>query len=316
MKPLVLAIALALAAPLPVAAQSQAQPQLPQQADTAKPPVTPDWVQKSNDYAQVIIRAQADFAPEQFSFFGIPGYDDKVADLGPDVGKRYTAALASAKQTLQGNLASERDPNVRQDLQIMIDAADEAIEATALNERLSLPWTDAPRLVFSGLQGLLSDQTPPERRAKALDRLKRYVGMTPDTTPITVLGRQRYEERAADKALLRPTKRDVEQALGNVDTYVAGIRQLFAKYEVEGAEDALAAMDTQLHDYAKWARSEVLPQARQDTKLPPELYAFQLEQYGIDIDPQLLIRRAQVEFMETRAPMRQLSPVVEKQRGL
>ena len=39
----------------------------------------------------------------------------------------------------------------------------------------------------------------------------------------------------------------------------------------------------------------VLPSARTDTRLPPEVYANSLKQFGIDIDPQLLVRRAQVE---------------------
>src|SRR3546814_913909 len=125
--------------------------------------------------------------------------------------------------------------------------------------------------------------------------------MAPGTTPITQLARERYEERAGDKALLRPTKLEVEQALGNVDTYIDGIGKLFAKYEIEGAQPALDALAKQLTDYETWARTTVLPEARTDATLPPELYAFQLKKFGIDIDPQLLIDRAQVEFMATRA---------------
>jgi hypothetical protein len=310
MKPLVLAIAFALALPAAVSAQAPS----PQPASAAV--ATPAWVQTSNADAQVLVAAQAQFQPEGFSFFGIPGYDDKVADLGPDNGKRFRAAMADAKSKLEAKLQVERDPNVRQDLQIMIHAADENIEGSTLGERLLLPWTDAPQLVFSGLQGLLSDQTPPQRRARALDRLKAYVGIAPGTTPITELAKARYTERAGDKALLRPTKLEVEQALGNVDTYIDGIRKLFAKYRIEGADPALDAMATQLKDYETWARSTVLPEARADARLPPELYAYQLRQFGIDIDPQLLIDRAQVEFMETRAAMGQLAPLVAKARGL
>src|SRR3546814_19764807 len=96
----------------------------------------------------------------------------------------------------------------------MIKAADEGIQGSALRERLLLPWTDAPQLVLSGLQGLLSDQTPPERRARALARLEAYVGMAPGTTQITQLALERYEERAGDKALLRPTKREEDRKRG------------------------------------------------------------------------------------------------------
>lgn len=311
MKALALAISLALFAPTTVfAAQAAAKP-----AAAATKPV-PAWVTTSNGYAQILLKAQGEFAPEQMSFFGVPGFDERVSDLKPDNGKRFRAAMAKGKAELQTKLETERNPDVRQDLEIMMAAADQNIEGSELNERLALPWNDAPLLVFQGMQGLLSDQTPPERRARALARLKNYVGLGADGKPITVLARERYEERAGDKSKLRPTKLEVEQALGNVETYAAGVRKLFERYKIAGADAALSAMDQQFKDYAAWARSTVLPEARSDNRLPPELYAFQLKQYGINIDPQLLIRRAQVEFMETRAAMRQLAPLVAQAKGI
>ncbi|MET3928499.1 hypothetical protein ABIE51_000386 [Lysobacter sp. OAE881] len=316
-KPLTLAIALSLT--LATGAPMLAQAAQPAAKSTAAKPAAkpaPAWVATSNQYANILLKAQAEFAPEGMSFFGVPGYDDRVADLKPQNPERFRAATAKARDELKAKLAVERDPNVRQDLEIMIRAADENIATSELTQRLTLPWSDVPQTVFSGLQGLLSDQTPPERRAKALDRLKNYVGMGTEKTPITELAKARYTEAAANAQLVHPTKLEVEQALGNVDTYVDGIRKLFAKYKIEGAEPALAAMETQLKDYGTWARANVLPTARTDTKLPPELYANSLKQYGIDIDPQLLIRRAQVEFMETRAAMQQLAPLVAKANNL
>ncbi len=318
MKPLVLALAIASALALAAPSSALAQAAAPATADAAPAPAKPSpaWVEKSNEYAQIMIKAQAPFAPEGFSFFGIPGYDDQVSDLKPDNAKRFRAANAAAKLELQQKLQVERDPNVRQDLEIMIGAADDAIESSELNERLALPFSDAPQTVFSGMQGLLSEQTPAERRARALDRLKRYVGLTPDTTPLTTLARERYEQRVGDKALLRPTKLEVEQALQNVDTYAAGIRKLFEEYKITGADEALAALDKQFKDYATWARTNVLPQARSDTRLPPALYANQLKQVGIDLDPKLLLQRAELEFMETRAAMQQIAPLVAKQKDI
>ncbi|MEL1266291.1 DUF885 domain-containing protein [Pseudoxanthomonas putridarboris] len=310
MKPLVLAIALALAAPLPVLAQSTAKPA------ASAPAPSPAWVARSNEYANILLGAQAPFQPELASFFGIPGYDEQVFDLKPDNERRFREATAKAKAELRQKLQLERDPNVRQDLEIMIAAADQRIEGSELNEKLMLPWVDVPQSVFSGINGLLSQQTPPERRARALDRLQRYVGLAPDTTPVTVLARQRYEEALADPALLPPTRLEVERALANVDTYVAGIGKLFDEYKVEGAQPALAALEQQFKDHAAWVRTAVLPKARTDTRLPPELYAFQLKQYGIDIDPKLLIQRAELEFMETRAVMQQIAPLVAKAKGI
>ncbi|PPU78429.1 MULTISPECIES: DUF885 domain-containing protein [Xanthomonas] len=316
MKPLVIAVALALGVSLPVLAQPQPPGTSASTQAAPAPSASPAWVQTSNGYAQILLTAQAPFQPESATAFGLEGYDDQVADLGPNNAQRYREAMRKARGELQARLASERDANVRQDLQIMIGAAEQNIQGSELNERYLLPWVDAPQMVFSGLNDLLSEQVSAARRAKALDRLKRYLGLLPGSTPITTLARQRYQEQLGNKALLQPTEREVQQALANVDTYVAGIQDLFADYKITGADEALKAMSTQLKDYAAWTKKTVLPKARKDTRLPEPLYTFQLKQVGIDIAPQLLIQRAQLEFMETRSVMQQLAPLVAKAKGV
>jgi hypothetical protein len=308
MKPLVLAVALALAAPLPL--NVAAAPA------TKTAPSAPAWVAHSNELAQILLQAQAPFQPEMTSFFGVPGYDDKVVDLGPNNTARYREALGKAREQLREKLQLERNPNVRQDLEIMIAAAERNIENSALNEQHLMPWVDVPQVVFGGINGLLSDQVPEQRRAKALDRLKAYLGQAPGTQPLATLARQRYEEKSGTPNLLQPTKIEVDQALANVDTYIAGIGKLFAKYKIEGADASLAELSTQMKDYIAWTQKDVLPQARTDTRLPAELYAFQLKEVGVDIAPSLLMQRAQLEYMETRAAMRQLAPLVVKEKGL
>ena len=59
----------------------------------------------------------------------------------------------------------------------------------------------------------------------------------------------------------------------------------------------------------------MLPHARSDFKLPPELYAYNLRQVGIDIPPEQLIAAAQLEFAETRNEMRTLAALIAKQNG-
>ncbi|MFC5579027.1 DUF885 domain-containing protein [Lysobacter niabensis] len=310
-KPLVLAISLALLAPSTTFAQGAAPA-----ASAPARPAAPAWVAKSNEYTQLLILAQAPFQPEQVSFFGVPGFDDQVFDFGPGYAKRYRDATAKARAEIVAKSAKETDANVKQDIAILLQAADDQIEASAVNERLTRPWLDAGQTVFQGIKSLLSDQTPQERRAKAVLRLQRYAGLAPGSTALTTLARQRYEERA-DKGLLQPTQIEVQQSVDNVKTYQQGIRDLFAKYKLDGeAAAALDALDKQLADYAAWSKATVLPTARTDYKLPDELYALALKGYGIDIDPRILIERAQLEFMETRNAMQQLAPLVAKAKGL
>jgi len=309
LQPATLGFALALALALPVAGPARA-------VDApAVASASPAWVTTSNRYAQVLLKAQAQFGPERASSIGMPGYDDKTSDLGPGYAARERAALATARSQLQAALATEHDPNVRQDLQIMIDAASRQIEGSELGERMLLDWTDAADLVFQGEQDLLQDQSPPERRAAALTRLNRYLGLVPGSSSIFEQAKARFADSQAGGQRLGPVRAEVEQAIANTQTYVGGVRELFAKYKVAGAEAALAALDKQAADYAAWERASVLPKARTDFRLPPELYAFNLRRVGIDIDPKLLIQRAQVEFMETRAAMQQIAPLIAKAHG-
>ena len=306
---LALSVALALGALAPDVALAQAAARA-----TTAAPAAPAWVARSNEHAQVLLRAQAPFQPELLSLLGVPGFDDQVFDFNPGYAARYRAASTKARAELAARAAREPDPNVRQDLAILIQAADDGIEASAANERLTRPWVDVGQTVFQGLQSLLSDQTPPERRASALKRLERYVGQAAGTTPLATLARQRYEERT-DPKLLQPTRIEVQQSLDNLPTYVKGLRELFAKYGMQ-AGPQLDALQAQLDAYAAWTKATVLPTARTTYALPPELYALQLKNVGIDIDPRVLLERAQLEFMETRAAMQALAPLVAKEKGL
>ena len=261
------------------------------------------------------MQAEAAFSPESAAMSGLSEYDGLVTDLGPGLSQRRSDALNKEKAKLQLALQLERDPNVRQDLQIMIDVIDLRLQGITLSDRYERDWTDATQRVFRGQQALLQKQVAAERRPKALERLQRYVGLWPQSSSIFEEAKARYDE-GAGKGLLEPTRLEVEQAIANATTYLDGIRKLYAEYPQPGAEPALAALQAQTDAYTAWLRESVLPVSRVDAILPPELYAFQLKQVGIDISPQELIQRAQLEFMETRAAMQALAPLVAKEKGL
>jgi hypothetical protein len=276
------------------------------------------WVERSNADAKVLLDTIARFSPEFATQVGLPGYDSKVADLKPGIDERSRAALVEAKGKLEKLLATEKDPNVREDLKIMIEATAQQIEGIDLNRKYLLPYNDIGSLIFSGEFALLKDDVDAKRRPAALRRLQCYVGKAPGCAPITDQAKALVTARLGDKALLGPYKGEVEQKLANTPRYVEGIRQLFAKYKLDTPEGkaALDALDAQLKDYDAWVRSTVLPRARTDFRLPEPLYAFNLKQVGIDIPPEQLMKQAELEFMELRGMMQAMAPVVAKAEGI
>ena len=286
------------------------------QAQTAATP--PAWVVRSNADAQVVLDTLARFNPEFASQVGIPGYDDKVVDLKPDLDARSRAALLKAKGQLEKMLATEHDANVQQDLHIMIDAVAQQVEGIDLNAKYLLPVQDIGQVIFGGEFNLLKDGVDAKRHPAALARLQCYIGKAPGCTPITQLAEAQTTERLGNKSLLGPYKGQIDQQLDNTSHYVDGIRQLFAKNKLDNAEGK-AALDTlaqQLKDYDSWVRSTVLPHARTDFRMPEPLYAYTLKQVGIDIPPQELMKQAELEFVEMRGAMQMMAPVVAKAEGI
>ncbi len=278
----------------------------------------PAWITRSDANSKILLDETVRFSPESASQLGVTGYDDKVADLKPGVDERSRAALVAAKTKLQALLATEKDVNVRQDLQILIKAADGQIEGIDLNDKYMLPYNDVGQLIFDGEFGLLKDDVAATRRPSALKRLQCYVGQAPGCTPITELAKAQTTAKLGDKALLGPFKGEVEQKLANTQRYADGIRKLFAKYKLDNADGkaALDALDAQLKAYDGWVRSTVLPRARTDFRLPEPLYAYNLRQVGIDIPPQELMKQAQLEYVELRGMLQVLAPTVAKAQGI
>lgn len=273
----------------------------------------PNWVGKSDRNARLLLEARAQFDPGEASLAGLDSYDGRAIDLGPRLEARRAAALSLVLAELRKRAVAEPDWNVLQDLSILTQAIERDLEGAKLERRYFVAWADAPKLMFNGIVGLLDEQMSPVRREKALQLLRRYVGDWPGTTPLTQQARSRFEETRA-LGLLGPDRVALNKALENSHTYAAGIRDLFTRYRIRGADAALAKLDAQIAEYTAWERIAVLPIARDDFRLPAEVYTFRLKEVGIDIDPKALIRQAQIEYAETRAAMVALAPRVAREK--
>jgi len=308
MKTFAAAIALATAS----ATALHAAPVFAQEATQAA--TTPAWVETSNAYTQRVIEMQAEFFPIGASSSGYEQYDGLVTDMSLDRDERYVAAARALIADFEAARESETNVFVRQDLQILINSLQQDIRGIELGNRLTLEFSMVPQTMFGSIGQLLSDQTAESRRPKALELLQRFTGTWPDTEPMTELAKARFEASRGE-GKIGPYRVEVEEAVSNIPTFIAGIRELFDRYEIEGAEDALDAMESQLTEYGEWTEATVLPASRDTARLPEELYALNLEQVGIDQDPRALMSEARRGFYELRAQMEALAPQIAEKYG-
>jgi uncharacterized protein (DUF885 family) len=274
-----------------------------------------DWVERSNANAEPLLQVMAKYAPETAAALGVEGFDAEVFDLKPQNDLRFEADAARVASDLESRLAAEPDARVRQDMQILIDTARDQKTTSELNRRLMLPYFDLTQALFQGFNALLDPRVSKDRHPAALVRLRKYTGREPGYEPITKLAQARTAERFETAGLTGPWTVEVEQALQNQPRFVAGIRDLFKTSGLAGWEKDLKLLESQLDAHAKWLRAELLPRARTTNRLPAEIYADNLKNFGVKADPRALIDQATLSFVQTREEMQTLANLVAKERG-
>jgi Bacterial protein of unknown function (DUF885) len=275
----------------------------------------PDWITESNRHAQILLDITGRYAPETAAALGVEGYDEHVLDLKPGFAERAEADLEAAVKKLEGMRASASDVRVQQDLDILIDTARDRRLSSQINRKYMLPFFDLPRSIFGGFQNLIDERVPKARWQAATVRLRRYVGREKGYEPITILARRRYEEAATNPALLGPWIVEAQQYLDNQNRYMDGTEEILKKSGVKGWQKDMQTLRGQIDEYGAWIRSTVLPRARSTSQLPPEVYADNLKQFGVEMMPLELIDRASASFTATRAEMQSLARTVAAQRG-
>lgn len=277
----------------------------------------PAWITESNANATILLKVIAKYRPEGATRLGLSGYEDQISDFSHDRYQERRHDTEAAIGSLRGRLASTTDPRVRQDIDILIDAANRDLTTSALDREYFFPYYDPASLLFGVTHSMLDPRTPKDVRAQTVARLEKYAGLAKGYRPLTELQRERTLERlTADPKLLGPYKGEVEQDLANVPLLMGGMKSLLEKSGLKGWQKPYAALDKQVTDYYAWVRADILPKARTDFQLPPEVYANSLRDYGIDIPPDVLVARALTSFAEIRNEMQSLSMMIAAEHKL
>jgi hypothetical protein len=274
------------------------------------------WIEQSNRNAQVLLDVVARFAPENAGEVGVAGLDRAISSLTAESLQQQRQATEAALAKLKGLLETEQNLFIKQDLEILIHSAQGDLHELQLNQDRLVPYVDVTALVFRGIRSLLDAQVPPERRPAAVDRLRKYAGLVDGLEPIATQATRRTRARMADPKLLPPAKSEIERNLSNSPVLIEGMEKLLQQNGLEGWQEPFGKLKQQLAAYDQFVRTELLPKARTDFRLPPDLYAFALDQVGVGVAPDALVTSAHDAFRQIQADMQRLAPQVAKARGL
>jgi hypothetical protein len=285
------------------------------QQPAARQAAQPEWIAQSNGYTQLLLEVNARYFPEQAADLGLEQYDALILDLKPGSDQRLETDLAATVTRLEAARSGVTDDRAKQDLDILIKAANAQRTTSELNRRLMIPYFDVGKTVFSSFQDLLDARVAKKRHASALVRLRRYAGTERGYEPITKLARVRIEERMSNSSLTWPWVKEVEQHLEDASSYVSGIKDLLEKSGLKGWQKDFAALTRELKAHDDWVRNTVLAKARKTNQLPPEIYADNLKGFGVEADPRDLMQRAQFAYLQTRDELDTLARIVATQNG-
>lgn len=276
------------------------------------------WVTKSNDNAKLLLKLIAKYSPESASQLGVDGYDELITDMSRDFYDANVKDSNAVITELQKRKKVETDPRVRQDLDILISGTADRLASGALERKLMLPYQDLNQLLFSVVHQMLDPRVPKERKNSLVVRLRKYAGLVKGYRPIAELAQERTQERLKANPKLRgPYKAELLQALDDGPILLKGMKEELDKSDLEGWQPAFAALEKQLSAYNdNYVRKTLLPLARVDNILPPEIYADNLRKFGVDISPRELIAKALTSFAEIRNQMNITAGLVAKERNL
>jgi uncharacterized protein (DUF885 family) len=274
-----------------------------------------DWVARSDVNAQLVLELMAGFNPEQAASIGVDGLDEEILDLSAGVYERGIEKSRALLAELEKRAEAETHSKVRQDLGILVQAVEDSIRTNELRRAQMLPYYNMSRTIFSGIRGLIDPQVDRERYPAAISRMEKYAGLVDGLEPITELAKARTVERFDVDGLIGPFRGEIEQDLQRAETFITGIEEMLAGTDLEGWEGTYATLAGQVRDYNDWVRAEILPRAREDFRLPHDLYANALRNWGVADSPEVLIEHATKGYMDIRNEMEALAPLIAAEKG-
>jgi hypothetical protein len=238
--------------------------------------------------------------PELGSEMGLTTFDKRGMLLDKDREAEEEAFFKSWAEKLKGLIANEKNPDVRDDQQILLTWIENQIAGYETARKVGqLELLPGARLVFQSLIMLLNPNASSERHKAAVDRFRVYVYGDKDHRPLLEAMQEIMEtkiQKLQGKKVVWPLKREVEQYLKESDDYVRAIRELLSQSEREDWSYEIIPFQNQVRNFNSFLRQKVLPHASAFGSTPQALYAQAAREHGVEADVSKLVERAHLAY--------------------
>jgi uncharacterized protein (DUF885 family) len=269
---------------------------------------SPDWVIQSNKFADVLEKAiNAKDCQKKL------GVSESLAEFNPSFRACRQENMLRAVQNLEQKLAQEKNSELRLDLQVLVKAGQRELRSYALDEKYQVPYINLSKAILESLKSISKSSS--NSKAAVLAKLKHYTGLESGKIALAVSLEQAIQTRLQKPELDLPSKDQLEADLNSNASQIHEIQVFLEKQNIPDYAEAYTQLKAQLLNYEIFIRRQVLPKAEQNFRLPREVYAFRLEEQGIDTPIEAVMQQAHAAFTQVQQQMEELAPQVAQKKG-
>ena len=271
-----------------------------------------DWVIRSNVSADLLSKAIA--AQDCQKKLAV---STSLQEINPAFKTCRKKSILNAVQILEQKLDWVKNPQLRLDLEILVQAGRQQLRAYELDEKYRLPYINLSQAILDSLKNTVKETKSSSSKQQAiLTKLNQYAGLKSNQIALVTSVERAIETQLHSPEFVLPNPEELKQNLNNNASNISKILKFLRQQQVPNYQSVYAELKTQLFDYETFVRSQILTKAKANSPLPAELYAFELKQQGIGIPATELIQQARTVFTQVQRQMDEMAQEIAQQRGI
>ncbi len=278
------------------------------------------WIVRSDELATEFTIALSALHPEVGSQLGYSKFDQLGLLMDGQTEERDRQFFVNWNKKLNHILSETQDLELKTDIQILQNWVKNEFEQIEVSQHAhEVEFFPATLKIYKNLQILLNPQSPPDRKAAAVDRFKVYVHGDQHHKPLL----EAYQEfdlaqitKFQRQASFFPFQGEVEQYLKDSSSYRDGIKELLQSSGRADWDADFAEFARQVKSYDHFVKNKVLRKARKDPRLLPAMYAQILKKRELNVTPERLIEIGEVGYKDLYEKFRYQSLLVSRKYSL